>query len=167
MVFSSLSHQHQTALFHQVAKVYFDQLDLDDEHLGKRVRAAFVPWSSRGKLDSRPLIIGRTIFFGGASMDLTTKPQMLRLFEVFLRHGGGYLQRDRIVEQLYNVKTEDLSARLLTSLRNNVVKLVSRARASAAECFCASSVGANWFVHDYKSRSWKLMEPLSRAREVG
>ena len=155
--FNQLSLLQQAELFRQVAQVYLENGRTNDESIAQELRRALDAALCIGlRAGNKPFVLGSKVYLGHRCLDLTLKPQMLRLFEIFLDHGDGFLKRDELLQQIYEVDLVDCSARYLCSLRNNLVKLVSRARTLANEFLGESSEVQEWFVHDYKTRSWAL-----------
>jgi hypothetical protein len=96
------------------------------------------------------------ILFDGQVLNLSARPLCEKLFELFLSAENNVLDRKTLVEAIYEVNLREVkSTRMLDSLYNNAVKLVSRARKLANEEL-SSGGNIKWFVH--LNDEWHLFQ---------
>lgn len=101
---------------------------------------------------------GHTLFCNHVALDLDRKPQMIKLFKMFLDHSDQECDRDDIMMSLHtDVCWENISERRRTNLHQNTVKLISRARELAEGAFHPHDLAwIEWFSYDINTAKWSL-----------
>ncbi len=101
---------------------------------------------------------GHTLFCNHVALDLSRKPQMIKLFKLFLEHSDQERDRDGITMSLHaDVCWKSISERRRTNLHQNTIKLISRARELAEDAFYPHDLAwIEWFSYDITKAKWSL-----------
>lgn len=111
-------------------------------------------------------VLGKSVFFGMQSLDLSAAPMTLLLYRAFLESPMHRLNRFELARAIYGIEDPtQCSERFWAATRLNITKLISRARKQAKENL---SVGfpteINWFPHNSVEDAWELMLVKDRSR---
>lgn len=106
----------------------------------------------------RPMVVGRSIIFGGHSLDLSSSPITLDLFKLFLDADGKAVTKFDIARRVYGVANpENLSDRYWAATRVNITKLISRARKHASSSLSPlRNDEIAWFPYNTVQDAWEL-----------
>ena len=105
----------------------------------------------------RPRIVGRSVFFGSNSVDLSGSPLTLELFKTFLEKANHRVTKIDLAERVYGIKNpEELSSRYWTATKLNITKLISRSRKQAMECLTPDDRNISWFSYNSIADAWEL-----------
>jgi len=103
------------------------------------------------------------MIINGKIFSLVHKPLTGKLLQAFLASEDLTLTRQELIQKVYLDEsrlehTSQVSDRLLESLYQNSLKLLSRARVSFSKVFTPDFFGfdVEWFVYDAKKQIWKL-----------
>lgn len=100
-----------------------------------------------------------SIVWGRHQLRMNGRMHMLRLVKCFLDAPGRRLNREGLVERLYeNQDFSGCTTRFIESKRHNVVKMISRTRPVMERAFARCGASAyHWFPYDKESQTWELM----------
>jgi len=105
----------------------------------------------------RPRIVGKTVFFGSNSLDLSGSPMTLDLFKTFLESKSHRVTKFDLAKRVYGIKNlNELSPRYWSATKLNITKLISRARKQASECLSPDDTSVSWFSYNSMTDAWEL-----------
>ncbi len=105
----------------------------------------------------RPRIVGRSVFFGSNSVDLSGSPLTLELFKTFLGSKTHRVTKFDLAKKVYGIKNPgDLSSRYWTATKLNITKLVSRSRKQAIAGLSPGDPSISWFSYNSIADAWEL-----------
>ncbi len=105
----------------------------------------------------RPRIVGRSVFFGSNSVDLSGSPLTLALFKTFLDSRSHRVTKFDIAKRVYGIKNPgDLSSRYWAATKLNITKLVSRSRKQALDYLSPGDPSIAWFSYNSIADAWEL-----------
>ena len=148
-------------------KVRVDSLIRDISALVAELESEITLFNSSGSqssdLDMRfsdeNLILNDKIF------PLGHRPLTRKLVQSFMESEDFSLTKDDLISKVYldgkqSLNKQSLSPRLSISLYQNLLKLLSRARALFSSVFNVDSIGLKieWFVYDSRNQIWKFYQ---------
>ena len=101
----------------------------------------------------------KTIFFNKISLDLSHQPKIFLIFYMLYKNKDDGLDRDMLIKKIYAPSGERISERQMRCYRHNTIKLLSRARIIASECFTSEHFRIEWFPYSSKIKRWYLCRP--------
>jgi hypothetical protein len=105
----------------------------------------------------RPRIIGRSVFFGANSLDLSGSPLTLDLFKTFLASKNHRVTKYDLAKRVYGIKdSNEISPRYWAATKLNITKLVSRSRKQAMEHLSPNDRSISWFSYNSIADAWEL-----------
>jgi hypothetical protein len=105
----------------------------------------------------RPRIIGRSVFFGANSLDLSSSPLTLDLFKTFLASKNHRVTKYDLAKRVYGIKdSKEISSRYWAATKLNITKLISRSRKQAMEHLTPNDQSISWFSYNSIPDAWEL-----------
>ena len=112
-------------------------------------------------LSPRLSLDGHKLCCNGLTVDLTRRPLMRKLFQLFCESPSGLVRREQVERHVYGVSEADpVSDRMRECMQQNVIKLISRARSLLEAHFKAE--GVEWICIDHEAGGWRLAKVVSR-----
>lgn len=103
--------------------------------------------------------IEKTVFFNRISLDLSHQPKIFLIFYALYKSKEEGMTRDELIQKVYAPSREEISERQRRCYRHNIIKLLSRARLIAHECFGSEHLLLEWFPYSSKIEKWHFCRP--------
>lgn len=104
----------------------------------------------------RIMLLPHAIYVNGLKIPMGRRPVMVKLFETFLKYPLHSFSADELTHLIYsNSPGDQMSHRRRTSLQQNIVKLISRARDHANRAVnIENGVWIEWFPYFADEERW-------------
>lgn len=102
---------------------------------------------------------GEVLFINDTPVDLSGKRKVLHLFHLFIETNDHICIRDQLIREIYQPTAVPVSSRQLECFRQNLIKLVSRARTIASLAVSShQGLALEWFAPRPRRKGWCLVQ---------